>query len=779
MEYLKFPVIFPLLAALLSSCSDNEAGDGGTSGNPVTFVAEASGYTTRLSVAGDAWSKGDRIGVYMLDGSGAPVYDKAVNVPYACAEDGASVPFTADSPLYMPDGKSVSFVAYYPYGGVVSGHKYRVLLADQARGTDALDVMYSRADGQSAATGVPLAFAHQLAKVSFKLVDKDKNPIEADGEVTIAGMDAAADFDLLTGKVEADKNIESGIAVCHRTDDKSYEAIVLPSDVTSAYKLSGSIAGKAFEWSFLNTDINLPTLQKGTRYTFTIPFENGVPGTGRVEQVGSGMGAAPWNAGDETTGMGSAINYELFPETSTSGAFTDTELKLTFRDGAPGLGTQGYIRIRRADNGTIVDEINMAEREEPMVEGKTRLNSWMDIIGVTPKGADRNRKLVVNYHAVQVQGNTIVIKPHSQRLQFGTTYYVTIDREAIRQTGFKGIAGRSWLFATRKKPVVDGNKLTVSHSNPNADFYTLQGAIDYFAAHMDRDASKEIYMENGTYQEIVNLRDQRNLTISGQDREKTVLRYDNKNSMNGGINEGIDIEQSAPLGMLLPRNPGNRSVLTIAGNADKVKFQNMTFENTTGNNGQAEAVIVRTGGTCATKFLNCNFHGYQDTVIGGGGYNLFYGCLVTGATDFIWGGPVVSLFENCEIRAVADGRALNARVNSANPGYVYSGCRFTAADNVSSMALIEPSTGDNLTFVNTVFADAYIRPGLKKPTPETPSLSEGVKMYNCTDSRGRQVSDVIEGRQYIYKLSEDEYKSRFATRQVILKGYSDAAWFNE
>lgn len=63
----------------------------------------------------------------------------------------------------------------------------------------------------------------------------------------------------------------------------------------------------------------------------------------------------------------------------------------------------------------------------------------MDVIGSS------DRKLIVNYHAVKVDGNEVIIKPHSRKLDFGTDYFVLIDKEAIQHDGFKGITTSKWF----------------------------------------------------------------------------------------------------------------------------------------------------------------------------------------------------------------------------------------------------------------------------------------------------------------------------------------------
>lgn len=60
----------------------------------------------------------------------------------------------------------------------------------------------------------------------------------------------------------------------------------------------------------------------------------------------------------------------------------------------------------------------------------------MDAVGATPTGSSANCR-VVNYYAARVEGNDFIIKPHQQRLEFDTEYYVVIDRDAIVQEDFR------------------------------------------------------------------------------------------------------------------------------------------------------------------------------------------------------------------------------------------------------------------------------------------------------------------------------------------------------
>jgi len=789
MRFISLYFLFTMLCFSSCSSDDDKDVDKEQSDGTVTFGIDITGFETRASQDGNSWSNEDQIGTFMFENGMSQVSDHSTNVLYTALEDGRSVKFTSNTPLSMPkDGKPVGFVAYYPYRKDMQSLAYSVQLADQEKGSASCDLMYAVSDkeyifDEAVVSHIPLTFTHQLSKVILKFVDKENRLLNV-GKAVIQGMQAAALFDLNSGKLTPEGS-DTEITTYRNKSNGFFEAVVLPSAIVDSYKVSFTADGTLCEWVFTHTNINLPELRKGYQYIFTIPVVAGVvTGPATVETIEEGNSSYPWGDGETTSGTAEAIVYELFPHGET--AFADTELTLAFHGPVPALGKKGFIRIYNAEDNTLVDEINMGERQVNIEDGKTLLNSWMDIVGVTPMAATVNRKRVVNYHPVRIEGNTVIIKPHSQHLTYNTRYYITIDKTAIDQADFSGIYANKWVFATKAKPEFQSQasyEVKVSHTDANADFYSLQGAIDYFAANVERHVPKVIHLDKGVYKEIIYLRDQDNITVKGADRDKVSIQYDNRNEINGGVNDGMDIKQSAPLGT--PVNSGNRSVMTIGGNADKIRFENLTIENTSGNRGQAEAIVIRNDGGSAA-FVNCNFYGYQDTILSGGGYNWFYNCLIAGATDFIWGCGKVSLFESCEIRAINNGRALQARVPVGNIGYVFSDCRFTVGEGITGKSLLISSyEPDNITFVNTTFSDVFINEykdnGITLQ-PAVPSVNEGCKMYNCKNESGVNVFELIpenKGIKSIYNLSETEYNQKFGNRSIILNGYDNAggAWF--
>lgn len=794
-----------LIGLCYPSCSDDspETPEKEKADGTVSFSIDVTAFATRVTQDGTSWRKGDCIGTYMIDADTSQPLEHSANVSYSCSEDGQLVSFTSGLPLLLPqDGKRVNFIAYYPYDSNVNNQTIAVKLTEQQTGSTSYDLMYgaSRQNytySEESNIQVPLTFEHSLSKVILKFTNEEGNP-QSVGSLSIRGMKTEAAFNLKTGILAMEQNSEADIIPYVNAVDGSFEAIVLPSVITGDYIVSFMVADKQCEWKFTNVDTDLPAFQKGYRYVFTIPVkENGETGTAKMEQL-SGSSTSPWNDGDIIEGGAPEVlpTFNLFPEGTD--AYADTELKIVFQGMLPTLGTEGYIRIYRADDNAKVDEINMAERRYIYNDNNPQqqvLDTWTDIIGMTPKDAKVNSKRAVGYEAVKIEGNTIFIKPHSQRLKPSTKYYVTIDKTAINQRGFQGIYAGRWQFTTRDMPVVTPGATSyavkVSHTDTNADFYTLQGAIDYFAANVDRHIPKIINMDDGVYREMIYLRDQDNITIKGisGNPDKVNIQYNNHNGYNGGVGNGMNIDYDAPLGT--PIFNGNRSVVTLGGDADKIRFENLTIENwhgwTNNQKGQAEAIILGVSDKSALAFVNCKFLSFQDTILTGGGYSWFSNCLIAGTTDFLWGGGNVVLFEDCEIRAVWGGRVMQARLLESSTGYVFSRCNFTMADpNCRSASLIYSYKPDNLIFLNSTLADPFVNFFNERGIvlqPAVPTLSVGCKMYNVTNTAKKDFFTLVpeeKGTGSIYQLSHDEYEQCFGSRSVIMNRYDNdgGKWFN-
>lgn len=786
-----------LCLPFLLSCSTEEEISSDTLNGEVRFLVEASSYKTRVSSDGGTWSVGDKIGAFMYNVAGEYISD---NVMYSCDKSDKTAEFSSESPLLLiKEIGHVGFSAYYPYNSSLSNMQYILSLDNQATGTSAFDLMVSERMSEDYSydnlKSIPLVFKHCLSKVILKFVDAEGNntPVE---NVVIHGFNIQGAYNLCTRELLQNNQDDTSILPYISSDKSVGEAILMPSAFAQSHYVSYEYEGKSYLWMFQNNKKSLQSIDEGYIYEFVLEAGSSEPAD--VEQGGSST--TPWEDGGEYDDKVSYFNYELYPY-SIENAFVDTELVLTFNGQSPSLGTEGFIRIYRLYDNMLVDEISLSERQTPIPStGTVKFNTWMDVIGMS------DQRLIVNYHPVKVKDNSVVIKPHSQVLDYNTTYYVTIDRNAIIHNHFSGISELTWFFKTRKNPG-SLSDLRVSHSDPGAHFYTFQGAIDHFTKTYMLNQNKTVHIDDGIYEEIVNIRGLSNLTIKGNGINNTVLQYDNNNNNNPGLKSGCGIQYLKYLkhGDDIPMDAngnclgGGRSNLVISGDADKIRFEDITFRNTYPTKTQCEVVCLRNNADNAVAFLRCSFYSRQDTLQPGGGFNWFYKCYVEGDTDFVWGGNSACLFEECELKMITSGgRGFNARVGLNKLGYVYYKCSLTVADGVDNCSLMEASgmAGyDNISYVHTTIDKRFFNGGIcstskiLNPRPDSyvegdTGLQDGCKVYDCTyiefgANMGSIIDSGVYGVDYLFQISEDDYEMYFKDRKTILNQYSDVEWFNE
>lgn len=306
----------------------------------------------------------------------------------------------------------------------------------------------------------------------------------------------------------------------------------------------------------------------------------------------------------------------------------DVQLKLTFKS-TPRVGTSGKIRIYDAANGSLVDTLDMSippgptKPVDPAVRAKNYLSfpypyartsrpTNRDTKPGTPSAgavptSDQYQLTIIggftdgfHFYPVTVDGNTATIHPHHDLLEYGKSYYVEIDSEvlAVDNNEFNGIAKNSWRFTTKPKSKAPGpntKKLIVS-SDGTGDFNTVQGALDFVPDYAKQRVT--VYVHNGLYEEIVYVRNKENVTLLGESRDKTIVRYSNNEVFNP---HPANIRTNPEPGTF----PSRRAAVAID-NCNDVHIVNMTLHTTAP--GQSEGLLI-------TGDRNILSH---VTVIGGG-----------------------------------------------------------------------------------------------------------------------------------------------------------------
>ena len=393
----------------------------------------------------------------------------------------------------------------------------------------------------------------------------------------------------------------------------------------------------------------------------------------------------------------------VFPTRNDTAAYADTRLTLSF-DAAPVLGATGFVRVFKSD-GTPVDSIDISGA--PVTSGGEtqttfpRPNTEIDKIGNNVASLTQWR--FVYYRPVSITNTVVTVKLHDGVLDFGTSYYVTVDSGVFSATiggkAFVGFNARTdWVFRTKSAPGT--LTVTVDDDGP-ADFRSVQGALNWAmrtgcTSCANASADKTIAIKNGTYDEQLFLRNVNSLTLRGESRTGVIVRANNCDALNSGTGGSrtapnttfANIGGNTALGTRRVLG-GGRSVLLIEG-GDLIKLTNFTLQNThmkdAVTNGQAETIYFNSTSLTGARFVatDMNFISTQDTMQFKG-WVWIYNSLIAGDVDFVWGSPYAVVLENDEIRTVLDtslptsgGYVFQSRSAKGFPGFVVLNSALTA-----------------------------------------------------------------------------------------------------
>ncbi|MEX5746119.1 pectinesterase family protein [Massilia sp. X63] len=478
-----------------------------------------------------------------------------------------------------------------------------------------------------------------------------------------------------------------------------------------------------------------------------------------------------------------AMQGASLPAPLAAAVHVDTSLKLVF-DKPPTLGTSGSIRIFRKMDDALVDVI--------------RLSGETDVLGYPGQALVRK----VNTTPIKIVGNTVTIKPHSNKLAYGTEYYVAIadgvfTNTSLGGTPFVGLGkAAGWSFLTRDA-APSGSLLTVDDDG-EADFRTVQGALNHAMQHVAKADPVTIEVRNGSYEELLYLNGKDKVSIQGESRDGVTISYTNHESFNPGTGSS----QSATAA---GSPSGGRAVMLVEA-ADMLSLDKLSLKNTTirssSISGQAETIYFNSEGRLVAK--NASFHSEQDT-LNLKGWAWFYRTLVAGNVDFIWGSSRAALFEESEIRSVGDsanassgGYVLQARVPTAGDiGYVFLNSALTHGPGPGPLRGDVPNgatylarspggaaTWDNIAFINCrmdthVAAVGWAGAGVNgqpAPNPAVARADAGWREYGSLDMSGNPLD--LGARVGGYILGDADVANRFATREKVFAAYGNGAGWN-
>src|SRR5882757_7171688 len=229
------------------------------------------------------------------------------------------------------------------------------------------------------------------------------------------------------------------------------------------------------------------------------------------------------------------------------------------------------------------------------------------------------------------------------------------------------------------------------HANPGDEnltiFPTIQNALDHHAW-PGRAARVYIEIAPGTYHErVIITQNHPNITLIGK----------------GKLPEDVVITNS----LNTKQAGGTFFTETVEVNGTGFEADNITFENSAGNTGQAVAVAVRSD---RAIFKHCRFLGHQDTLFADYGRQYYVDSYIEGGVDFIFGNAT-AVFDRTELHANGPGY-LTAHfrfADAATTGYVILNSRVTSSINHEAPPIDAATPGARSS------ADAHSTTGLGRP----------------------------------------------------------------
>ncbi len=202
------------------------------------------------------------------------------------------------------------------------------------------------------------------------------------------------------------------------------------------------------------------------------------------------------------------------------------------------------------------------------------------------------------------------------------------------------------------------------------EFPTIQMALDHHPFPKATPEGKAgrvfIEIEPGTYHERINItQNHPNITLIGKGKSPADVVI--TNSLNAKEAGGTFFTETAEV------------------NGLGFEADNLTFENTAGNTGQAVAIVVRAD---RSIFKHCRFLGHQDTLFADYGRQYYVDSYVEGGTDFIFGNAT-AVFDHSEVHANARGylTAQSRTSPDQTTGYVIIDSKVTSGiDHASELS---------------------------------------------------------------------------------------------
>ena len=293
---------------------------------------------------------------------------------------------------------------------------------------------------------------------------------------------------------------------------------------------------------------------------------------------------------------------------------------------------------------------------------------------------------------------------------------------------------------------VNAEKKIVVDKNGNGNFTSLQEAINSVRA-FDPAGPTTIFVKNGTYYEKIVISEHTcNVKIMGEDKDKTIITYNDHANIN---------------------KMGTFRTYTLQVRGNDITLENLTIENNAERLGQA--VALHTEGDRITV-RNCKLLGNQDTFYAAGENRRVYleNTYIEGTTDFIFGGATV-WFENCEIFCKTNSYITAASTaQHVKYGFIFNNCKIALADSVDAMYLGRPWRA----YAMTVFMNCYLSKGIRPEGWHNWDNTENEKTARYAEYNNRgEGSKTTERVKWAKILSKKEAKN--ITLKNVLKDFDN------
>lgn len=474
-------------------------------------------------------------------------------------------------------------------------------------------------------------------------------------------------------------------------------------------------------------------------------------------------------------------SVSFFPEKGSKGVNPDTHLVITFKS-VPKAGNSGFVRIYDAETGSIVDSLDMSKPAGPVQSAPKNNADYTKVpykyVPATATNANTkpgtpsgtacptpdNYQLTIiggftdafHFYPVIVHGNTATVYPHNNLLQYGKTYYVTVDKEAITtaDNSFSGIKKGEWMFSTKEKGPERNSVRFVVNCDGTGDFNTVQGALDYVPENNPKKVT--IYVKNGDYEEIVYFRNKKNLAIEGESRDGVRVHYKNN-----------EIFNPHPVNVKTNEYPGtfpSRRAAFMADNVEDLIIKNITIA--TDFKGQAEGLLIMGEHVVLN---NVHIIGSGDALQANGSVYL-YKCIIDGDLDTVLGRGSL-FFKKCTLSNTG-GPFMWIRNTKGHHGNIFVDCLFKGAPKRGSyFARCPLNHGGGYPYSEAVMINCRIENINPEGWVSVEGNTENIHYweYNSVDAETGRPVDVSKRHKASKQLTIEKDSQ-------IIKNYSSPEW---